>query len=63
MPDHPIQAPARRLRIGSNAVTRPPGDWRVLVVPSSCFSMSNGSRFATTTIDAVLRVDLSGGVT
>ena len=48
-PSHPIQAPPLFCRIGSSAVTRPPGDLFQLTVPSSSTTRSTGSRFATTT--------------
>ena len=60
-PGQPIQAPWRRDRIGASAVTSPPGACRALVVPSGSFSMSNGSRLATTTICACAEPDESPG--
>ena len=47
-PGHPTQAPSRAARIGSRAVTRPPGAV-TQVGPVGPSTRSTGSRLATTT--------------
>ena len=48
-PGQPTQAPSRCRRMGSRAVTSPPGLRFQFLPPSSSVSRSTGSRFATTT--------------
>ena len=57
-PDQPIQAPSLARITGSSAVTRPPGERRQDVEPSSSTTLSTGSRLATMTRSASLFSDL-----
>src|SRR5213592_4749456 len=55
-PGQPIQAPLLARITGSSAETSPPGERRQLTSPSSSTTRSTGSRLATTTRSAVLRL-------